>query len=81
MILPDKNINLEYSILNCGAVILGKVVEPQTISLLWEKIRNNEEVVSFDKFLITLDFLFMINAIKLEAGLVMRCKYVTFNKK
>lgn len=40
MILPDKNIKLKYSLLNCGALILSEITESQTISSLWDKSKN-----------------------------------------
>lgn len=72
MILPDKNIKLEYSLLNCGALILEEMSEPQTISLLWDKVKKHEALVNYEKFLITLDYLYMINAITLRDGLIVR---------
>lgn len=72
MILPDKNIRLKYSLLNCGACILSKFNEPQTLSSLWNKVRVNEELMSYEKFLLTLDFLYMIQAIRLQNGLLIR---------
>lgn len=74
MILPDKNIKLEYSLLNCGALILGEISEPQTISLLWNKVKKHEALVNYEKFLLTLDYLYLINAITLRDGLIVRCK-------
>ena len=74
MILPDKNIKLEYSLLNCGAIILAEILEPQTISLLWDKVKRYEALVNYEKFLLTLDYLYLINAITLKDGLIVRCK-------
>lgn len=74
MILPDKNIKLEYSLLNCGALILGEISESQTISLLWNKVKKHEALVNYEKFLLTLDYLYLINAITLRDGLIVRCK-------
>lgn len=68
MILPDKNIKLEYSLLNCGALILDEIREPKTISLLWEQVKQKETLDNYEKFVLTLDFLFIINAIKLNDG-------------
>ena len=51
MILPDKNIKLEYSLLNCGALILSEITEPQTISSLWDKSKKCEILISYEKFL------------------------------
>lgn len=74
MILPDKNIKLEYSLLNCGALVLEEISEPQTISLLWDKVKKHEALVNYEKFLLTLDYLFLINAITTRDGLIVRCK-------
>jgi len=74
MILPDKNIKLEYSLLNCGAIILKNLSEAQTISLLWEKVKKQETLVNYEKFLLTLDYLYLINAIAIKDGLIVRCK-------
>ncbi len=74
MILPDKNIKLEYSLLNCGAIILSVLSEPHTASLLWDKAKSYEALKSYEKYLLTLDFLFSINTIALEDGLIVRCK-------
>ena len=60
MILPDKNIKLEYSLLNCGALILDEIREPKTISLLWEQVKQKETLDNYEKFVLTLDFLFII---------------------
>lgn len=74
MILPDKNIRLEFSLLNCGAIVLEEISEPQTISLLWDKSKNKEALVNYEKFLLTLDFLYLIGAITMKDGLIVRCK-------
>jgi hypothetical protein len=72
MILPDKNIKLEYSLLNCGALLLKELEIPLTISALWEKVKGKKEFVGYEKFILTVDFLYMINAVYNENGLVGR---------
>ena len=52
MILPDKNIKLEYSLLNCGALILSEITESQTISSLWDKSKKHEMLVSYEKLML-----------------------------
>lgn len=80
MILPDKNIKFDYSILNCGTLVIKELKGPQSISFVWEKIRNEKIITGYEKFLLTLDFLYIINAIKIENGLLMRCNDDSFNK-
>ena len=70
MILPNKDIMLRYSILGTGTLILRELKNPQTVSSLWEKIRNIDEINNFEKFVLILDFLYMMNLIELEEGLV-----------
>ncbi len=79
MILPDKNIKLEYSLLSCGATVLNELIEPQTISLLWNKSKKTKALVSYEKFLLTLDYLYTIHAITLRNGMIVRCKNDSLN--
>ena len=74
MILPDKNIKLEYSLLNCGAIVLDEISDPQTVSLLWDKSKSHEALANYEKFLLTFDFLYLIGAITIKDGLIVRCK-------
>lgn len=73
MILPDKNIKLEYSLLNCGALVLESLEVPLTISALWGKLKDQKVFVGYEKFILTIDFLYMINGIENENGLIRRC--------
>ncbi len=70
MILPDKNIILQYSILGSGSIILKELRTPETVSSLWEKLKNKREIQSFEKFVLTLDFLFTVNIIEFQNGLL-----------
>ncbi len=80
MILPDKNIKLQYSLLACGALLLSLLKTPQTFSSLWEKAKKHDTINNYDKFLLTLDFLYLINAIELQDGFLVRGKNASFNK-
>ncbi len=70
MILPDKNITLHYSILGMGTKMLLEVNTPQTVSSLWEKLRECDEINTFEKFTLTLDFLYIMGLIELERGII-----------
>lgn len=74
MIKPNKTIKLSYSIIGVGAVVLPQLAHPQSVSTLWNKLKKYQEVTSFEKFVLTLDFLFMCNLIKFNNGLIMRVK-------
>lgn len=72
MILPTKHIPLRRSILGLGAVVLGALNSPKTVSALWDALRANPDVVSFDRFILALDLLFATNAIEMREGLLRR---------
>ncbi len=74
MILPTKNIKIQYSLINCGAIILSNIDGDSTISSIWEKAKNEETLMNYEKFILALDFLYMINAIEYKNGLVVRCE-------
>lgn len=73
MIMPNKNITVRYSLLHCGALVLSELNHPDTVSSLREKTKNHEVLSSYEKFILTLDYLFVIGAIVLRDGLIMRC--------
>jgi hypothetical protein len=74
MILPDKNLLLSSSLLGTGANLLTKLKSPQTISSLWEKFRKNGEIKSYEKYIISLDLLYLLGLIDLDEGLLRRTK-------
>jgi hypothetical protein len=71
--MPNKNITMRYSLLYCGAMILAELKGSDTISSLREKTIIREELSNYEKFILTLDFLFIIGAIALHDGLIERC--------
>ncbi len=72
MILPDKNIYLSNSLLGMGAGLLTKLKVPQTVSSLWEKARRSKEINSYEKYILTLDLLYMLELVHMENGLLKR---------
>jgi hypothetical protein len=75
MILPTKNIKMQYSLLGCGAIILEKLIDRDTVSAVWEKVSVEDALLNYDKFVLTMDFLFMIGAIEYSNNLIVRCQY------
>jgi hypothetical protein len=73
MILPDKYIKLPNSFVGHGAFLIGALEkDPCTISILWEKITAPNKSIGWtlDKLLLTLDFLFMLNIVAYNDGLI-----------
>ena len=72
MILPKKQLSLNESFWGFGAFLLEHIVAPLSVEELWECYKDSYESkkysirFSFDQFIMTLDFLFMIGAIKMS---------------
>lgn len=72
MILPTKGITPDRSILSVGSDLLDLLDSPQSVSNLWSRYLNFrkqmglERPVNFNWFVLTLDFLFSIEAIDLD---------------
>lgn len=73
MILPTKGIPPRRALISVGAGILALLVEPKTVSRLWDEYRRGDAVdagLTFDWFVLALDLLFTMDAIELHGGRV-----------
>lgn len=73
MILPKKHILLAESYYGFGGYLLSKLKDPIDIDSLWQLYQQDLEAkrypvsFSFDKFVLALDFLYMVGAIVLNS--------------
>ncbi len=72
MILPSKHISAEQTLLGVGAILIIELDRPQTVTSLWERTRKAAEVGNFERFVLALDMLYIIGAIELSSGLIVR---------
>ena len=72
MILPSKHIPDEQTLIGVGAILLIELQNPQTVTSLWEKVRTNSSVGTFERFVLALDMLYVIGVITLAEGLIKR---------
>ena len=78
MILPTKHLSQERALLTTGAKLLSQLTHPMTVSSLWENVvsQSNESggrinvSVRYERFVLTLDLLYLIGAIELNEGLL-----------
>jgi hypothetical protein len=72
MILPNKNITLSNSLLGMGSSLLTNIQIPQTLSSLWEKIGREGNINSYEKFILCLDLLYILDLIEFQNGIIKR---------
>ena len=71
MILPTKGIAPDRALITLGAQVLQTLSEPKTVSRVWDELRNINETrvqLTFDWFVLALDFLFLIGAVSFTRG-------------
>lgn len=74
MILPDKHIEISASLIGQGGKVLSALQTPKTISALWSSFKNNQDCPPFQKFTLTLAFLYALGAISYQDGELKRVK-------
>jgi cytochrome c biogenesis factor len=78
MILPSKHLSQNRALLTVGALILRHLSTPVTVSALWEQVfsfaksQTEPTPLRYDAFVLTLDLLFLMDAIVLREGLLYR---------
>ncbi|MHB1628620.1 MAG: ABC-three component system middle component 6 [Bacilli bacterium] len=74
MILPTKNLSSERALLSIGAEVLRVLDEPKTVSRIWNDVKRQRVTqpelppLTFDWFVLALDFLFIVQALRFEKG-------------
>jgi hypothetical protein len=72
MILPTKHIGQDEALIGVGATLLHDLSTPITVSGLWEKTRLQPNVGTFERFALAANLLFIIGAIDIVDGLLVR---------
>lgn len=70
MILPSKHISQDQALIGVGAVLLGNLKRPQTITALWEKTRQEGPVGTYERFVLALDLLYITGIIHFSQGMI-----------
>lgn len=77
MILPSKHLKTERALIGIGGEVLQLLDQSKTVSRLWEEFRESRDQkgkheVGFDRFVLTLDMLYLFEAIDFERGRIVR---------
>lgn len=77
-VLPRKHISISRCLIGSGAEILKLLDSPENVSSIW--YRSKDKVKTFESFVLTMDFLFAINAIRMDNGFIKK-NYVSNSGK
>ncbi len=69
MILPNKHLPLNRSLLGVGGEILQILSDrPRSVSSTWEELRAQSYVTSFEQFTLAASLLFTLGALEFDGG-------------
>jgi hypothetical protein len=69
MVLPNKHLPLDRSLLAVGGEILRILGDrPRSVSSSWEELRDSDNRTSFEQFTLAASLLFALGAVDLEGG-------------
>jgi hypothetical protein len=72
MILPTKHISQEEALIGVGATVLAHLNGPSTVSGLWDRLKTEPNVGTFERFALASNLLYLIGAIEIRDGLLIR---------
>lgn len=67
-ILPTKYIKQKDTLLYSGAVLLNELNNPKSVSELWQNTKEFDCIITFERFVATLDMLHIIGLVDLKKG-------------
>ncbi|MEU4840062.1 ABC-three component system middle component 6 [Nocardia testacea] len=70
MLLPDKYVSVDRSLLGQSAKILRARGEEQTVSELWSLVSESDHSWTFDRFALALSLLFALGSVELKNGIL-----------
>lgn len=72
MILPSKHISQDQALIGVAALLLKEIGRPQSVTSLWESVREHASIGTFERFVLALDMLHITGAIVLKNGLIVK---------
>lgn len=72
MIMPTKFLREDEALIGVGAVILRELSSKKSLSELWENLKNQPMIGNFERFIITLDMLFILGLISFNDNYLLR---------
>ena len=75
MLMPTKHIKTENALIGVGGEVLALLDRDKTVSRLFYDLQDRRRLnklttIHFDWFLLALDFLFSVGAIRFDSGVV-----------
>lgn len=70
MLLPDKYVGVDKSLLGQAGRILAHRAPGQTVSSLWSEVSSSSRGWTFDRFALALSLLFGLGTVNIDRGIL-----------
>lgn len=76
MILPTRHLSTNASLLAIGALVLDRLGggSSRSVSELWSDLRDENGVVTFDRFCLAMTLLYVLGVVENQGGRVTRLR-------
>jgi len=75
VILPTRHISTNASLIAVGALVLARLESgPRSLNDLWADLRDENGVVTFDRFCLAVTFLYALGVVENEGGHIGRVR-------
>ena len=71
-ITPTKYVPVQFSLIGVAALLVSELRTDETVSSLWERVKDNPKVRTFDRFADGLTLLFAVGSITLDGGVLVQ---------
>lgn len=72
MILPTKHLPPSKAIIGVAGKLVGPLASKPTVTDLWERVRNDPDVGTFERFVLGLDLLYLLGVVDIMEGRLVR---------
>ena len=66
MIMPNKFLKEEDTLLGASAVIFNNLEHKQSLSELWERVKDDNSVYNFERYILSLDMLYILGFVEFD---------------
>jgi hypothetical protein len=70
--MPSKYIREDEALIGVGATLLQHIDKKINLSSLWDNVKHIESIGTFERFILTLDLLFLLGLIDVRKNEIVR---------
>lgn len=72
MIMPTKYLKEDSALIGVGGILLRHIDNKKNLSSLWDEVKTVPSVATFERFVLALDFLYLLGLIDIENNEIKR---------